>query len=151
MSSPTIPQLVYLQLLSQQVPSIQGTLTASVNLTAQLYLPKGTEHFGSDIHGEYEAFGHVPRNGSGSIQRRMDEIFGDCLSESERRNLTTLIYYPWQKLPLILQTVDDEKKWYRANLLRFINVCRAVSSKYPRPQSKDSCPSSSLSSSRSAV
>jgi fructose-1,6-bisphosphatase-3 len=131
-SSTTTPQLDYLQLLSQQFPTIQDTSTAIVHLTAQLSLPKGTEHFVSDIHGEYEAFGHVLRNGSGSIRRRIDEILGDCLSKSERRNLATLIYYPRHKLPLILQTLDDKDDWYRTTLLRLVQVCRAVSSKYPR-------------------
>lgn len=132
MSSPSIPHLDYLQLLAQQFPTIQGTSTAIIDLTAQLQLPKGTEHFVSDIHGEHEAFGHVLRNGSGSIRRRIDEILSDCLSEYERRNLATLIYYPRQKLPLILQTVDDEREWYGATLLRLIKVCRVASSKYPR-------------------
>ena len=125
-------ELRYLRLLSKQYPTIQATSTAIINLTAQLDLPKGTEHFVSDVHGEYEALRHVLKNGSGSIRRRIDEIFGGTLSEKERRNLATLIYYPRQKLPLILQTVEDEKEWYRAVLYRLIKVARSVSSKYPR-------------------
>jgi fructose-1,6-bisphosphatase-3 len=125
-------ELRYLGLLSKQYPTIQATSTAIINLMAQLNLPKGTEHFVSDVHGEYEALRHVLKNGSGSIRRRIDEIFGGTLSEKERRNLATLIYYPRQKLPLILQTVEDEKEWYRAVLYRLIKVARSVSSKYPR-------------------
>jgi fructose-1,6-bisphosphatase-3 len=125
-------ELRYLRLLAKQYPTIQATSTAIINLMAQLNLPKGTEHFVSDVHGEYEALRHVLKNGSGSIRRRIDEIFGQTFSEKERRNLATLIYYPRQKLPLILQTVDNEKEWYRAALYRLIKVSRAVSSKYPR-------------------
>lgn len=125
-------ELRYLRLLSKQYPTIQATSTAIINLTAQLDLPKGTEHFVSDVHGEYEALRHVLKNGSGSIRRRIDEIFGGNLSENERRNLATLIYYPRQKLPLILQMVEDKEEWYRAVLYRLIKVTRSVSSKYPR-------------------
>jgi fructose-1,6-bisphosphatase III len=125
-------QLSYLRLLSKQYPTIQETSTAIINLTAQLELPKGTEHFVSDVHGEYEALRHVLKNGSGSIRRRINEIFGDSLSLPERRNLATLIYYPRQKLPLILSTVSDEAEWYSQTLARLIKVVRSVSSKYPR-------------------
>jgi fructose-1,6-bisphosphatase-3 len=125
-------QLNYLQLLSKQFPTIQDTSTAIINLTAQLELPKGTEHFVSDVHGEFEALRHVLKNGSGSIRRRIDEIFGEELSLEERRNLATLIYYPRQKLPLILPTVPDQAAWFRQTLARLIKVARSVSSKYPR-------------------
>jgi fructose-1,6-bisphosphatase-3 len=122
----------YLRLLSQHYPSIQAASKAIIDLTAQLSLPKGTEHFVSDVHGEYEAFNHVLRSGSGSIRRRIDEIFGHTLTESERRNLVTLITYPEQKLPLILRTVDDEDAWYGDTLQKLLHVCRSVISKYPR-------------------
>jgi fructose-1,6-bisphosphatase-3 len=128
----TQDQLSYLKLLSKQFPTIQATSTAIINLTAQLELPKGTEHFVSDVHGEYEALRHVLKNGSGSIRRRINEIFGDSLSLKERRNLATLIYYPRQKMPLILPTVSEEAAWYRQTLERLIKVARSVSSKYPR-------------------
>lgn len=133
-------QLRYLRLLSKQYPTIQATSTAIINLMAQLNLPKGTEHFVSDVHGEYEALRHVLKNGSGSIRRRIDEIFGSTLTEKERRNLATLIYYPRQKLPLILQTVVDEEEWLRAALYRLIQVARSVSSKYPRTAVEASLP-----------
>jgi fructose-1,6-bisphosphatase III len=125
-------QLSYLQLLAKQYPTIQATSTAIINLTAQLELPKGTEHFVSDVHGEYEALRHVLKNGSGSIRRRINELFESSLSLQERRNLATLIYYPRQKLPLILPTVADQAGWYRQTLERLIKVVRSVSSKYPR-------------------
>ena len=86
--------LKYLQLLSEKYPSIQAASTAIINFSALLQLPKGTEHFLSDIHGEHEAFQHVVRNGAGSILRKIDEMFSNSMSKSERRNLATLIYYP---------------------------------------------------------
>ncbi len=125
-------QLHYLQLLARQYPSIRAASTAIVDLNAQLNLPKGTEHFVSDVHGEYEAFRHVLKNGSGSIKRRIDEVFGISLSEEERRTLETLIYYPEAKLPLILKTVADEAEWYRTTLMRLVMLCRDISGKYPR-------------------
>ncbi len=133
-------KLQYLRLLARQYRSIRATSTAIIDLTARLNLPKGTEHFISDVHGEYEAFCHVLKNGSGSIRRRINEIFRDTLSEREKRNLATLIYYPERKLPLILRTVDDKAAWYRAILLRLIQVCRVVSSKYPRTTMEKSLP-----------
>ncbi len=124
--------LRYMKLLAVQYPTIREATTEIINLSAIMELPKGTEHFVSDIHGEHEAFLHVLRNGSGSIKRRVEEIFGDTLSEKERRNLATLIYYPEQKLPLILKEAEDERKWYRDTLFRLIKLCRIYSSKYTR-------------------
>ncbi len=100
--------LKYLQLLSEKYPSIQAASTAIINLSAQLQLPKGTEHFLSDIHGEDEAFQHVVRNGAGSILRKIDEMFANSMSKPERRNLATLIYYPELKTPLMLNSVPDK-------------------------------------------
>ena len=122
----------YLRLLSRHYPSIQSASAAIVDLTAQLKLPKGTEHFVSDVHGEHEAFSHVLRSGSGSIRRRIDEIFAGTLSERERRNLATLIYYPERKLSLLLQSVADEEAWYRQALRQLLQICRSVISTYPR-------------------
>ena len=122
--------LHYLSLLAREYPSIQAASAAIITLSAQLNLPKGTEHFLSDIHGEYEAFRHVLKNGSGSIQRKIEEIFGDTLTESEKRTLATLIYYPEQKLPLILEKVSDANAWYRLTLLRLLRVCRTVAAKH---------------------
>jgi len=125
-------QLRYLQLLARQYPSIRAASTAIVDLNAQLHLPKGTEHFVSDVHGEYEAFRHVLKTGSGSIKRRIDEVFGRSLSEEERRTLAMLIYYPEAKLPLILKSVVDKVEWYRTTLMRLVKLSRDISGKYPR-------------------
>ncbi len=122
----------YLKLLSQQYPTIKMASTAIIDLSAQLSLPKGTEHFVSDVHGEHEAFNHVLRSNSGSIRRRINEIFSDRLTESQRRNLATLICYPERKLPLILKQLSDEAAWYRETLLQLLDVCRSVISKYTR-------------------
>lgn len=128
----TPAQLKYLHLLAQQYPTIQAASNEIINLSAKLHLPKGTEHFISDIHGEYEAFVHVLKNSSGSIKRRIDEVFSNSLTERERRDLATLIYYPRRKLPLLLQQVKDRDEWFRLTLFRLIKICRVTSSKYSR-------------------
>jgi len=130
----------YLQLLSQHYPSILAASAPIIDLTAQLNLPKGTAHFVSDLHGEHEAFSHVLKSGSGSIRRKIDEMFAGTLTDSERRNLATLIYYPERKLPLILQTVVDEDTWYRETLVQLLQICRSVISKFPRDQVQASLP-----------
>ena len=132
--------LRYLQLLSKQYPSIRKASTEIINLSAILELPKGTEHFISDIHGEYEPFLHVLRNGSGSIKRRIDEIFEYTLTEKEKRNLATLIYYPEQKLPFILKELDNPVEWYRKTLFQLIKLCRVYSSKYTRSKVRKTLP-----------
>lgn len=124
--------LKYLQLLSEKYPSIQAASTAIINLSALLQLPKGTEHFLSDIHGENEAFQHVIRNGAGSILRKIDEMFSNSMSKSERRNLATLIYYPELKAPMMLRSVPDRDEWSRLTLVRLVKFCRRLSSKYRR-------------------
>lgn len=125
-------QLRYLKLLSEQYPSIQAASNAIIQLSAELELPKGTEHFLSDIHGEYEAFQHVIKNGAGSIWRKVNEMFSNTMSKQERRNLATLIYYPEQKVTLMLQTVPDRAEWCRLTLIRLIQLCRLLTSKYQR-------------------
>ena len=119
----------YLQLLAEQYPSIQAASTEIIELEASLELPKGTEHFLSDIHGEHGAFLHLLKNSSGSLRRRIDELFGDELSKKQRRALATLVYYPEQKLPLALSKVKNEAKWYRKTLLRLVRLCRVVGRK----------------------
>jgi fructose-1,6-bisphosphatase III len=133
-------QLRYLQLLARQYPSIRAASTAIVDLNAQLQLPKGTEHFVSDVHGEYEAFRHVLMNGSGSIKRRIDEIFGRSLSADEKRTLATLINYPEAKLPLILKSVADQAAWHRTTLMQLVRLCRDISGKYPRSKVRSFLP-----------
>ncbi len=132
--------LHYLQLLATRYPSIRAASTAIVNLNAQLDLPKGTEHFVSDIHGEYDAFRHVLRSASGSIRRRIDEVFGDTLLASEKRALATLIYYPEAKLALILKSVADKAGWHRTTLIRLVKLCRVISSKYQRSRIREFLP-----------
>lgn len=123
--------LNYLKLLAKDYPTIRSVTTALVNLMARLNLPKGTEHFVSDIHGEYESFQHVLRNGSGSIERRIDEIF-TILSEEEKRSLITLICYPEQRMSLTLPKVKDRVAWYRMTILRLIQLVQNISAKYTR-------------------
>jgi len=124
------PSLKYLQLLSEKYPTIQAASTAIINYSAQLELPKGTEHFLSDVHGEHEAFNHVIRNGAGAIWRQVEEMFGNTLSKSERRNLATLIYYPELKIPLMLQSVEDKDEWFRLKIVRLVKFCRNLTAKY---------------------
>jgi fructose-1,6-bisphosphatase III len=133
-------EMRYLQLLAQQYPSIRTASTEIINLSAMLELPKGTEHFISDVHGEYEAFLHVLRNGSGSIKRRIEEVFQNTLVEREKRELATLIYYPEQKVSLILKEIDNLAEWYRITLFRLIKLCRVTSSKYTRQQVRQALP-----------
>jgi len=124
--------LHYLALLAKEYPTIQAASAAVIALSAQRHLPQGTEHFLSDIHGEHEAFHHVLRTGSGSIRRKIEEIFQDTLSEPEKRTLATLIYYPEQKLPLLLESVADPTEWCRTTLWRLLHLCRVVAGKYTR-------------------
>lgn len=124
--------LDYLQLLADRYPTIQAAATEIIALSASLHLPKGTEHFVSDIHGEADAFLHVLKNGSGSIKRKIDEVFANELSESERRTLACLVYYPEEKLSLLLPQTTDEREWFRLTLFRFVQLGRRVASKYTR-------------------
>lgn len=132
--------LRYLQLLSLSFPSIAAASTEIINLEAILNLPKGTEHFLADIHGEHEAFQHVLRNASGAIKRKVNEIFGNTMYESEKKELCTLIYYPEQKLQLVRESVDDMEQWYNVTLNRLVKVCRSVSSKYTRSKVRKALP-----------
>ncbi len=132
--------LRYLQLLSQSYPTIADASTEIINLEAILNLPKPTEHFISDPHGESEAFNHVLRNASGYIKRKVEELFGESLTNKEKRELCTLIYYPEQKLQLIKSKKKDLKDFYPTTLLQLIKVCREVSSKYTRSKIRKSLP-----------
>ena len=102
----------YLELLSHSFPTIASASTEIINLEAIMNLPKGTEHFLADLHGEYEAFQHVLRNASGAIKRKVNEIFGNTLRESEKKEICTLIYYPEQKLQLVKDVETDIVDWY---------------------------------------
>ncbi len=130
----------YLQLLSKSFPTIAEASTEIINLRAILNLPKATEHFLADLHGEYEAFQHVLKNASGNIKRKVNELFGMSLRESEKRELCTLIYYPEQKLELVKGVETDINDWYHITLHRLVEVCRDVSSKYTRSKVRKSLP-----------
>ena len=125
-------QLKYLKLLSKQYPSISSASAEIINLEAILSLPKGTEHFLSDLHGEYEPFVHVLKNGSGVIKRKIEELFGNIVSEAERKKLATIVYYPEQKLDLLVKEEEDLEDFYRITIHRLIELCRYASSKYTR-------------------
>ena len=130
----------YLQLLSQSFPNIAEAATEIINLEAIMNLPKGTEHFLADIHGESEAFQHVLKNASGNIKRKVNELFGNNIRESEKKELCTLIYYPEQKLELIKAQETDLDDWYRITIHQLVKVCRDVSSKYTRSKVRKSLP-----------
>jgi fructose-1,6-bisphosphatase-3 len=130
----------YLQLLSQSFPSIATASTEIINLEAILNLPKGTEHFLSDLHGEHEAFRHVLKNASGTIKRKVDEIFGNNLRKNEKKELCTLIYYPNRKLELVKKIETEMDDWYRTTLIQLVRVCQSVSSKYTRSKVRKALP-----------
>lgn len=130
----------YLKLLSRQYPTIDEASKEVINLKAILNLPKGTEHFLTDIHGENEAFEHVLRNASGVIKSEIERIFGSSLSKSDKKITATLIYYPEQKLKLIEKQEKDTEDWYRVTLFRLIVICRSFSSKYTRSKVRKAMP-----------
>ncbi len=130
----------YLQLLSRSFPTIAEASAEVINLQSIMYLPKGTEHFLADLHGEYEAFQHVLKNASGNIKRKVNEIFGNTLREIEKRELCTLIYYPEQKLEIVKSKEEDINDWYHITIHQLVSVCRDVSSKYTRSKVRKSLP-----------
>lgn len=132
--------LHYLELLSQSFPTIADASTEIINLSAILNLPKGTEHFLADIHGEHQAFQHVLKNASGNIKRKVNDLFGNTLREQDKRELCTLIYYPEQKLELVKANEPYLKDWYHITLHQLVAVCRDVSSKYTRSKVRKSLP-----------
>lgn len=138
---PKSQDLKYLRLLSQSFPNISEASTEIINLQAILNLPKGTEHFLADIHGEYEAFQHILKNASGNIQRKVNELFGNTLRETDKRELCTLIYYPDQKLELIKASEKNIDDWYHITIHQLVSICRLVSSKYTRSKVRKSLPS----------
>lgn len=122
----------YLTLLKEQYPTIASACAEIIALEAQEMLPKLTEHFMSDIHGEHESFLHILRNGSGIVKHKIDQVYGRTLSKDDRDTLSTIIYYPKEKLELIKQTTNNIEDWYKITLYRLIDVCRVVASKYTR-------------------
>ena len=132
--------LKYLQLLSKSFPGIADASAEIINLEAILHLPKGTEHFLADIHGEAEAFQHVLKNASGSIRRKVEEIFGQTLRDSDKKELCTLIYYPKEKLQLIKETEKSIDEWYVVTLNQLIKVLHTITAKYTRSKVRKSLP-----------
>ncbi|WP_448863000.1 fructose-1,6-bisphosphatase [Dorea sp.] len=130
----------YLERLSQLYPTIAKASTEIINLQAILNLPKGTEHFLTDIHGEYEAFAHVLKNGSGSVRRKIDDVFGNTLSSKDKQALATLIYYPKEKMDRIKKTEKNMEDWYKITLYRLIEVCKRTASKYTRSKVRKALP-----------
>ncbi len=130
----------YLIQLAKQFPTIAKASTEIINLSSILNLPKGTEHFVSDLHGENEQFLHVLKNGSGSVKRKIEEEFGNSLSQKDKRSLATLIYYPEQKLELIMKEEESIEDWYKITLHRLIKIGRRASSKYTRSKVRKALP-----------
>ena len=130
----------YLNLLSQSFPTIAAASTEIINLEAILNLPKGTEHFLADIHGESEAFQHILKNASGNIKRKVNDLFGNSIRETEIKEMCSLIYYPEQKLELIKASEQDIVDWYHITIHQLVKVCRDVSSKYTRSKVRKSLP-----------
>lgn len=130
----------YLKQLSKTYKNIQEVSEEIINLQAILNLPKGTELFMSDIHGEYEAFIHILNNGSGIIKSKIESIYDKVMTKSEMKDLATLIYYPEEKLNLIKEKEDDINEWYKITLYRLIEVTKAVSSKYTRSKVRKAMP-----------
>jgi len=133
-------ELRYLKLLAKQYPSIQKASTEIINLKAILSLPKGTEHYLSDLHGEYEAFIHILHSGSGVIKRRINELFKGTMREQDQNSLATLIYYPKEKLRATIKAEKNINEWYKITLHRLTKVCISVSSKYSRSKVRKTLP-----------
>ena len=136
----TPQDLKYLRLLARQFPTQQAAFTEIINLSAILNLPKGTEHFMSDLHGEYEAFMHILNNCSGVVREHVDEIFGDNLTFEQKGDLCTLIYYPREKIDLVRKQHADSPTWYKTVLDELITVARSLSSRYTRSKVRKAIP-----------
>ena len=126
--------------LAENYPTIGSAATEIINLQSILYLPKGTEHFLSDLHGEYDAFSHVLRNGSGAVRKKIDDVFGNSLTEHDKASLATLIYYPHRRMEIVKTQETNMDEWYKINLYRLIEVCKTVSSKYTRSKVRKALP-----------
>ena len=130
----------YLKRLSELYPTIAKASTEIINLQAILNLPKGTEHFLTDIHGEYQAFSHVLKNGSGSVRRKIEDVFGNTVSSRDKQALATLIYYPREKMERIRKSEENLEDWYKITLYRLIEVCKRAASKYTRSKVRKALP-----------
>lgn len=133
-------EIKLLQRLAEIYPTIAAASTEIINMQAILSLPKGTEHFITDIHGEYEAFSHVLRNGSGSVKKKINDVFGHTLSYADKKSLATLIYYPREKMSIVKKSEPHIMDWYKITLYRLIEVCKCVASKYTRSKVRKALP-----------
>ena len=133
-------QTRYLERLAELYPTIAAASTEVINLEAILNLPKGTEHFLTDIHGEYEAFSHVLKNGSGAVRSKIEDVFGYTLGKREKQELATLIYYPKEKTEQVKRTEKHMEDWYKIQLYRLIEVSKRAASKYTRSKVRKALP-----------
>ena len=139
-TAPSPQQLKYLRLLARQFPNQQAVFSEIINLQAILNLPKGTEHFMSDIHGEYEAFMHIVNNCSGVVREHVDIVFGSKLTDAERADLCTLIYYPREKIVRVHAAHGDTPAWYRDMLAKLVRVARRLSARFTRSKVRKALP-----------
>ena len=133
-------ELKFLKSLAKQYPTVDAACTAIINLQSILNLPKGTEHFLTDLHGENEQFDHVMKNGSGSVRKKIDEEFGHNMSIKDKKSLATLIYYPKEKLEIVARQEENMTDWYTITLHRLVQMAKYVSSKYTRSKVRQSLP-----------
>ena len=133
-------EIKFLNLLAQKFPTVQAASTEIINLEAIMRLPKGTEHFLSDIHGEYETFSHVLRNASGVVRRKIEDLFGKRITIAEKRQLATLIYYPEEKIELLKKKDALSNEWYYVMLIRLVDVARDAAQKYTRSKVRKAMP-----------
>lgn len=140
----TPERLRHLTLLAEKYPTALSAYSEIIRLEALLRLPKGTEHFMSDLHGEHEAFIHILNSASGVIREKIDRLLGDTTPPEERADLATLIYYPREKLPELKARQNDLDGWYQRVLLQLIDLCRLVSSKHTRRHVRAVCPRSAV-------
>ncbi|MDD4002449.1 MAG: fructose-1,6-bisphosphatase [Bacteroidales bacterium] len=133
-------ELKFLQELSKHFPTIQAASTEIINLEAILLLPKGTEHYITDIHGEYDTFNHILSNASGSVKRKIDEVFGNTITKAEKNQLATIIYYPNEKLRSLIALGKVNEEWYNITLNRLVKVAKEVTKKYTRSKVRKAMP-----------
>ena len=136
----TQEELRYLTMLARQYPTLRAAATEIINLRAIMNLPKGCEHFISDVHGEHEAFLHILNSCSGVVRERMDLLFANTVSRQELDQLATLIYYPEEKLAQLLPQIADQEEWFRITLHRLIALCRMETERYTRSKVRKALP-----------
>ena len=133
-------ELKFLQGLSKNFPTVQSASTEIINLEAIQLLPKGTEHYVTDIHGEYDTFNHILSNASGSVKRKIDFVFGNRITKAEKNQLATIIYYPNEKLRSLIASGVVNEEWYSITLNRLVEVAKEVTKKYTRSKVRKAMP-----------